>query len=58
MQVREVFGREAPLDFGIAGERAGARAGDVGENAMVWIGEGEIGGVGDQRCDVVLRAAD
>ena len=58
MQFREIFGFEAPLDFGIAGERAGPRTGDVGENAMVGAGEREIGGVSDHGSDVVLRAAN
>ena len=58
MEFGKIFWLEAPLDFGIARERAGSRTGDVGENAMVGAGEREIGGVSDHGSDVVLRAAN
>jgi hypothetical protein len=34
LQVGKVGGSETPFDFGIAGKRAGAGAGDVGEDAL------------------------
>ncbi len=52
VQLCEIVGFEAPLDFGIAGERAGAGAGDVGENAIEWAGHGEMLGVGGDDLDL------
>ena len=46
VQFGEVLGSEAPFDFGIAGEGAGAGAGDVGEDAIERVGDGEMAGVG------------
>ena len=50
-QVGEIGGREAPFDFGIAGESAGAGAGDVGEDAVELLSEGEMLGVGGDDLD-------
>ena len=48
VQLGQIFWFETPLDFGIAGERAGARAGDVGKDAVELSGQGEMARIGDE----------
>jgi hypothetical protein len=47
MEFRQVFWSQAPLDFGITRERAGAGAGDVGQDAVIGTVERELAGIGD-----------
>jgi hypothetical protein len=46
VEIGEVFGKESPFDFGVAGEGAGARAGSVDEDSIEGAAKGEgAGGV-------------
>ena len=52
MEFCEVIRFEAPFDFGIAGESARARAGDVGQDEIKGLRDGESTGIGDQRLNL------
>jgi hypothetical protein len=60
VEVVEIGGGQAPLDFGVAAERAGAGTGSVDENAVEGTGEREgLSAVKDQQVSSeILELAD
>ena len=53
VQLREGLRVEAPLDFRVAGKRACAGAGDIGEGAIELVGNGHVRDVGYDGLDLV-----
>jgi len=52
MEFGKIFWLEAPLDFGIAGQSAGAGARDVGQDEIKRLRDGESTGIGDDRLNL------
>ena len=56
LQVGEIFRREPPLDFRVAGESACAGAGHISENAIKFRREGQIPRIGGDDVDIAGSA--
>src|SRR5262249_51836478 len=52
LKVGNVFGRKAPLDFRIASQRAGAGAGNIGQDAVESPTERQLTGIGGYYTDI------